>query len=128
MSLIVAPVENDDDEIMGISITLSSDHALSDVHLVPDDCAQNYENASLCFIGNERGEDGKWVPFTIFVANHLLAMGEDEVLELLKAEANRRWTWHLKNGEPLGRLPTTFEGRLRSATDILCAVSRRRHY
>ena len=107
----------------GITITSPSDDWLNDVHLIPYDFAENHDMASFCFLGGEEGEDDEWIPMSIFVTDQILAMGEDKVLELLKAEASRKWTWWKPDGQPLGRLPTGFVAKLDEAVTIMCAVS-----
>ena len=89
--------------------------------VILNDFAQNHGDASFRFI-EERGKN----EISIFVADHVLAQGEDEVLRLLLTEAGRLWTWYSQDGTPLGRLPTGFECNMSIATDILCAAHRRR--
>ena len=70
-----------------------------------------------CFIEGEHG-------WKIFVSDHVLAKGNEEVMRLLVTEANRRWTWLKEDGQPLGRVPTGLEAELWEATLIMCAISK----
>ena len=112
-----------DDHTPGITITSPSGDWLNDVHLSPYDFAENHDMASFCFLGGEKGEDGAWIPMSIFVADHILARGRDEVMELLKVEAGRKWAWDNEDGRPLGWLPTGFIANLYEAVTVMCAIS-----
>src|SRR6185503_18641326 len=111
-------------EIQGITVSSPSGDWLNDVRIKTCDFAQNHGHQSYCFVGDD-GQDGG---LKIFVADHVLGKGIDEVMRLLVTEANRRWTYTKDNGEPLGRLPTGLVGDLWVATSILCALASCAHF
>jgi hypothetical protein len=113
--------ENEDNP--GVTITSPSGDWLNDVHLKPYDFAENHQMSPFCFIGGDKNEDGEWAPLTICVVDRRLSRGGEEVVELLKTEAARKWTWRDEDGKPLGKVPTGFVFDLYEAVTVMCAVS-----
>ena len=105
------PMRETAEWIPGISVTSSSGNWLMDVQANPSDFAENYGTTALTFFAADENGNQR-----IFVADELLAKGEEEVARLLIAEANHRWTWDI------GRIPTGLEGDLLEASSILCAL------
>jgi hypothetical protein len=105
------PMREMTDWISGISVTSPSGNWVAEVNTNRSDFAENYgTTATVFFAADENGDQ------RIFVADHVLAAGEQEVSRLLIAEANRRWTWGI------GRLPTGLECDLLEASSVLCAL------
>jgi hypothetical protein len=116
-------IMDDIEENPGVTITSPSDDWLNDIRVYRHDCAENHDMAPFCFIGGDENEDGEWPPIGIFVVDRLLARGVEEVVELLKAEAARTWTWRDQDGQALGKVPTGFVFDLYEAVTVMCAIS-----